>query len=187
MYHLCDLLAFAFYMKCFIDLFYSCFAFAIVGDLAKARIYSNENFPLKHIYAISKNDIFCNCVNLDDSKEDDITCASCFNGLQNEEFISALGQNYHIDCFRCSVCDHEMWNTNFYFEKNGLLFCKDDYWQKFGEFCQQCSNVVSGPIMICGDHRFHPECFCCRVCKNVIGDGDSYALIERSELFCGSW
>lgn len=87
---------------------------------------------------------------------------------------------------RCSVCDREMWNTNFYFEKNGLLFCKEDYWQKFGECCQQCGEVVSGPIMISGDHRFHPECFSCKVCKNVIGDGDSYALIERSNLFCGS-
>lgn len=79
-----------------------------------------------------------------------------------------------------------MWNTNFYFEKNGLLFCKEDYWQKFGECCQQCGEVVSGPIMISGDHRFHPECFSCKICKNVIGDGDSYALIERANLFCGS-
>lgn len=37
---------------------------------------------------------------IDDSKDDDITCASCLNSLDNEEFITALGQNYHIDCFR---------------------------------------------------------------------------------------
>lgn len=86
----------------------------------------------------------------------------------------------------CSVCDREMWDSNFYFEKDGLLFCKDDYWQKFGECCQECGELVSGPIMIAGDHRFHPECFCCNICKNVIGDGDSYALIDRSNLFCGS-
>ncbi|XP_070491317.1 LIM domain kinase 1 isoform X3 [Chironomus tepperi] len=36
----------------------------------------------------------------DETKEDDISCASCLNGLDNEEFITALGQNYHIDCFR---------------------------------------------------------------------------------------
>lgn len=90
-------------------------------------------------------------------------------------------------CFRCSACDCLMYSSNFYFEKNGLLFCKDDYWRKFGEFCQECSQLVSGPIMIAGDHhRFHPECFCCKVCGSVIGDGDSYALIERSQLYCGS-
>ena len=37
----------------------------------------------------------------DDRKDDDdIACASCLNGLENEEFITALGQNYHLDCFR---------------------------------------------------------------------------------------
>lgn len=87
---------------------------------------------------------------------------------------------------RCSACDCLMYSSNFYFEKNGLLFCKDDYWRKFGECCQACSQLVSGPIMIAGDHRFHPECFCCKVCGSVIGDGDSYALIERSQLYCGS-
>lgn len=87
---------------------------------------------------------------------------------------------------RCSACDCLMYSSNFYFEKDGLLFCKDDYWRKFGECCQACSQLVSGPIMIAGDHRFHPECFCCKICTSVIGDGDSYALIERSQLYCGS-
>lgn len=87
---------------------------------------------------------------------------------------------------RCSACDCLMYSSNFYFEKDGLLFCKDDYWRKFGECCQECSQLVSGPIMIAGDHRFHPECFCCKICASVIGDGDSYALIERSQLYCGS-
>lgn len=41
-------------------------------------------------------------------------------------------------------------------------------------------------MWLLGDHRFHPECFSCKVCKNVIGDGDSYALIERQNLYCGS-
>lgn len=45
--------------------------------------------------------------------------------------------------------------------------------------------IVSGPIMIAGDHKFHPECFCCKVCHVFIGDGDSYALIDRSQLYCG--
>jgi hypothetical protein len=76
-----------------------------------------------------------------------------------------------IYSFRCSVCDREMWSTNFYFEKNGMLFCKDDYYLRYGEICQQCGEVVSGLIMISGDHRFHPECFCCKLCKGVIGDG----------------
>lgn len=107
-------------------------------------------------------------------------CASCLNDL-DDRTISALGQNWHIDCFRCSVCDDQL--SHWYFEKDGLLFCRDDYLQRFGEACQQCSAFISGPAMIVGEHKFHPECFCCVACRQYIGDGDSYALMERSKLF----
>ncbi|XP_050292721.1 LIM domain kinase 1 isoform X2 [Anthonomus grandis grandis] len=110
-------------------------------------------------------------------------CSGCLNLLDDEEFISALGQEWHMDCFRCSACDAAL--SNWYFEKDGLLFCKDDYWSRYGEACQQCSQVITGPVMVAGEHKFHPECFCCGSCGAFIGDGDSYALVERSKLYCG--
>lgn len=113
-------------------------------------------------------------------------CAGCLNALHttkdDEEFIVALGQEWHSDCFRCSVCDNHL--HNWYFEKDGLLFCRDDYYQRFGEACQQCSDVISGPVMVAGDHKFHPECFCCTVCNTFIGYGEAFALLERSKLYC---
>ncbi|KAG4079659.1 hypothetical protein HA402_010439 [Bradysia odoriphaga] len=119
--------------------------------------------------------------NTDDNQE--LECSSCLNGLDDEEYISALGQEWHAECFRCSACDAQL--SSWYFEKDGLLFCKNDYWTKFGESCQQCSEIITGPVMVAGDHNFHPECFCCKLCNSFIGDGDSYALVERSKLYCG--
>lgn len=43
--------------------------------------------------------------------------------------------------------------------------------------------IITGPVMVAGDHNFHPECFCCKLCNSFIGDGDSYALVERSKLY----
>ena len=40
---------------------------------------------------------------------------------------------------RCSVCDASL--ATWYFEKDGILFCKADYADKFGEACQACSKV----------------------------------------------
>lgn len=108
-------------------------------------------------------------------------CAICLNDLERDRIISALDLNWHIDCFRCSVCDVQL--SHWYFEKDGLLFCRDDYLQRFGDACQQCSAFISGPAMIVDEHKFHPECFCCGSCQQYIGDGDSYALVERSKLF----
>ncbi|XP_057667372.1 LIM domain kinase 1 isoform X2 [Diorhabda carinulata] len=113
----------------------------------------------------------------------EIICAGCLNAIDDEEFVSALGQEWHMECFRCSACDASL--SNWYFEKDGLLFCKDDYWARYGESCQQCSQIITGPVMVAGEHKFHPECFCCGSCSAFIGDGDSYALVERSKLYCG--
>uniref|UniRef100_A0A4W6GB59 LIM domain kinase 2 n=1 Tax=Lates calcarifer TaxID=8187 RepID=A0A4W6GB59_LATCA len=35
------------------------------------------------------------------------------------------------------------------------------------------------------EHKYHPECFECLRCKVVIEDRDTYALVERSKLYCG--
>ncbi|XP_073994181.1 LIM domain kinase 1 isoform X2 [Rhodnius prolixus] len=110
-------------------------------------------------------------------------CAGCFNCLSNEEIIQTLNQEWHLECFRCSACDVPL--TNWYFEKDGLLFCREDYWRKYGEACQDCSQVITGPVMVAGSHKFHPECFRCLACSSFIGDGESYALVERSKLYCG--
>ncbi|XP_044261442.1 LIM domain kinase 1 isoform X3 [Tribolium madens] len=113
----------------------------------------------------------------------DNVCAGCLNVLDEEDVISALNQEWHVECFRCSACDASL--SNWYFEKDGLLFCKDDYWSRYGESCQQCGQIITGPVMVAGEHKFHPECFCCVSCGAFIGDGDSYALVERSKLYCG--
>lgn len=110
-------------------------------------------------------------------------CASCLNVIEDDECLQALHTVWHTDCFRCSVCDASL--NSWYFEKDGMLFCKSDYLSNYGEACQNCSEVITGPVMVAGDHKFHPECFCCASCNAFIGDGDAYALVERSKLYCG--
>lgn len=90
-------------------------------------------------------------------------CAACRNEVEEGEFVHALNQDWHLECFRfvsifccifltyfyiefsnifirCSACDAAL--SSWYFEKDGLLFCKDDYCAKFGESCQQCGQVT---------------------------------------------
>ncbi|XP_076107058.1 LIM domain kinase 2-like isoform X3 [Mytilus galloprovincialis] len=83
----------------------------------------------------------------------------------------------------CTKCDKCL--TTWYFEKDGKLYCKKDYWDIYGEACNRCGLVITGPVMVAGEHRYHPECFQCISCRSYIGDGDAYGLVERSKLFCG--
>uniref|UniRef100_A0A8C1GZ47 LIM domain kinase 2 n=1 Tax=Cyprinus carpio TaxID=7962 RepID=A0A8C1GZ47_CYPCA len=83
----------------------------------------------------------------------------------------------------CSVCFDLL--TNWYFEKEGKLYCHKHYCEKFGELCHGCSLLMTGPAMVAGDYKYHPECFVCLCCRVVIEDRDTYALVERTKLYCG--
>ncbi|KAH3891292.1 hypothetical protein DPMN_015385 [Dreissena polymorpha] len=110
-------------------------------------------------------------------------CSGCSGKLEDQPYIEALNSDWHESCFKCSKCHKCL--SNWYFEKHGELFCKSDYWSTFGEACNGCSEVITGPVMVAGDHNYHPECFQCASCHTYIGDGEKYALVERSKLFCG--
>lgn len=47
---------------------------------------------------------------------------------------------------RCSVCCDHL--TNWYYEKDGKLYCRNHYWEKFGELCHGCSLLMTGPAMV---------------------------------------
>ncbi|XP_052739141.1 LIM domain kinase 1 isoform X2 [Bicyclus anynana] len=113
-----------------------------------------------------------------------LNCASCLNTIADDEYVSALGQDWHKECFRCSDCDAPL--GAWYLETDGMLFCRRDYWARFGDSCQRCRQLVSGPVMAAGEHRFHPECFACDACGAHLDDTEPYALVDRCRLYCGA-
>ncbi|NP_001072900.1 LIM domain kinase 1 [Xenopus tropicalis] len=111
-------------------------------------------------------------------------CASCGQSIYDGCYLQALALDWHSDCFRCSDCGVSL--SHRYYEKDGRLFCKKHYWARFGGMCQGCSeNITKGLVMVAGEHKYHPECFMCSRCKAYIGDVETYALVERSKLYCG--
>ncbi|NXQ54116.1 LIMK1 kinase, partial [Anthoscopus minutus] len=111
-------------------------------------------------------------------------CASCGQGIYDGQYLQALKADWHADCFRCCECGASL--SHQYYEKDGHLYCKKDYWARFGELCHGCSEqITKGLVMVAGEQKYHPECFSCLNCRAFIGDGDTYALVERSKLYCG--
>ncbi|XP_056274588.1 LIM domain kinase 2 isoform X2 [Pseudoliparis swirei] len=115
--------------------------------------------------------------------EDTSYCAGCGGEIQDSFHTKVLQDTWHNACFQCSVCCDHL--TNWYYEKEAQLYCRKHYWEKFGELCHGCSLLMTGPTMVAGEHKYHPECFVCLSCRVVIEDRDTYALVERSKLYCG--
>ncbi|KAM6946446.1 LIM domain kinase 1-like [Aplochiton taeniatus] len=111
-------------------------------------------------------------------------CAGCRQRIYDDQYLQALNSDWHTVCFRCCECSASL--SHWYYEKEGRLFCKKDYWAKFGDLCHGCNDpITTGLIMVAGEQKYHPECFTCLTCRAFIGDGDTYALVERSKLYCG--
>ncbi|XP_061162708.1 LIM domain kinase 2-like [Saccostrea echinata] len=117
------------------------------------------------------------------STEDSGFCVRCRSLVKDDSFIQTLGGDWHSNCFRCSQCNKSL--SNWYFEKNGQLYCKQDYWALYGNVCNRCGLIITGPVMVAGDHKFHRECFQCNNCDMFIENGQTYALVEQHLLFCG--
>ncbi|XP_045895767.1 LIM domain kinase 1-like [Micropterus dolomieu] len=85
---------------------------------------------------------------------------------------------------RCCECGCIL--SHWYYEREGQLYCKKHYWDRYGEHCHGCKETITtGLIMVAGEQKYHPECFTCMSCEMFIGDGDTYTLVERTKLYCG--
>ncbi|XP_008587871.1 PREDICTED: LIM domain kinase 2, partial [Galeopterus variegatus] len=116
--------------------------------------------------------------------EDAWRCRGCGDHVApSQRLYRTVNEAWHSSCFRCSECQDSL--TNWYYEKDGKLYCHKDYWGKFGEFCHGCSLLMTGPVMVAGEFKYHPECFACMSCKVIIEDGDAYALVQHATLYCG--
>ncbi|XP_065378324.1 LIM domain kinase 2 isoform X5 [Macaca fascicularis] len=114
--------------------------------------------------------------------EDVWRCPGCGDHIAPSQiWYRTVNETWHGSCFRCSECQDSL--TNWYYEKDGKLYCPKDYWGKFGEFCHGCSLLMTGPFMVAGEFKYHPECFACMSCKVIIEDGDAYALVQHATLY----
>ncbi|OTF78336.1 hypothetical protein BLA29_008075, partial [Euroglyphus maynei] len=117
-------------------------------------------------------------------------CSNCNEDIDDDDQIVEAISNRtkkfcHLRCFRCNICQQLLiaWD----FEKDGILYCAEDYYDKFGERCRHCHHFMTGPVMVIGgEYKFHPECFKCFHCHSIIGDDESYSYVNCQQLFCNN-
>ncbi|XP_075679490.1 LIM domain kinase 1 isoform X2 [Dermatophagoides pteronyssinus] len=119
-------------------------------------------------------------------------CSNCNENIDDDDqIVEAISANRmkkfcHLRCFRCNICQQSLiaWD----FEKDGVLYCAEDYYDKFGERCRHCNHFMTGPVMVMngGEYKFHPECFKCDCCQSIIGDDESYSYVDCRQLFCNN-
>ena len=95
-------------------------------------------------------------------------CYVCKKPFEDDEDpIEIMRGKYmvHEDCFNCASCKEPLEK---YFVKEGKLLCKNCACPK----CKECGKPIEGKIIHVDDDRYHPDCFKCPACGEVIGAND---------------
>ena len=69
-----------------------------------------------------------------------ISCARCNLGIGDDDGVTALDQNWHAACFRCSegACDVDIASEGRYYDIDRMPFCTKHYMLRKGEPCVAC-------------------------------------------------
>jgi paxillin len=94
-------------------------------------------------------------------------CKSCGKAITSNG-ISAMGSQFHKDCFGCQVCK-KPFGPNFY-QHEGLPFCEVHYLEKMGiPICGGCNQPISqGQFLQVMGKKWHPQHFVCSMCTSPL-------------------
>ncbi|KAK5131758.1 hypothetical protein LTR08_000589 [Meristemomyces frigidus] len=113
------------------------------------------------------------------------TCGKCQQHLAGQ-FVRALGDTYHLECFTCHDCDKIVASKFFPVPDhppNQYPLCETDYFKRLDLLCYACGGALRGSYITALDRKYHIEHFTCSVCPTVFGAQDSY-YEHDSSVYC---
>lgn len=58
-----------------------------------------------------------------------VDCAGCGLIIMDRYYLSAVDQHWHVNCLKCSQCKVNLQGEPSCFSRDGLIFCKSDYYR----------------------------------------------------------
>ncbi|KAF2257854.1 rho-type GTPase-activating protein-like protein [Lojkania enalia] len=112
-------------------------------------------------------------------------CGKCGESLTGQ-FVRALGDTYHLECFTCHDCGKIVASKFFPVPEKPpgqYPLCETDYFRRLDLLCYECGQALRGSYITALDRKYHIEHFTCSVCPTVFGASDSYYEHEGN-VYC---
>ncbi|CAM0137142.1 unnamed protein product [Umbelopsis sp. WA50703] len=91
-----------------------------------------------------------------------LVCATCEEALKGS-YITALGQKYHVEHFKCSLCPTTFGPEDSYYENDGKVYCHYHYSVQFAVNCAGCETAILKQFVEINrnnvNEHWHPECY----------------------------
>jgi len=114
-------------------------------------------------------------------------CAGCRIRITDKYYLCAVERKWHSSCLKCVECGAELENEASCFEREGHIYCRDDYLRLYGgsRTCARCRIDISCTDLVMKARHciFHVECFRCATCDSSLRKGDLFGMFE-DVLYC---
>uniref|UniRef100_A0A1I8H2D6 LIM/homeobox protein Lhx5 n=1 Tax=Macrostomum lignano TaxID=282301 RepID=A0A1I8H2D6_9PLAT len=113
-----------------------------------------------------------------------VICAGCNRQIFDQYLLSVLDQSWHAACLQCSDCGQEL--SDKCFSRDGRLYCRADFFRRFGTKCAGCSEGISPNDLVrkARNKVFHLGCFTCMVCRKQLITGEELVVFDENKFVC---
>ncbi|XP_018329138.1 LIM/homeobox protein Lhx5 [Agrilus planipennis] len=113
-----------------------------------------------------------------------IACAGCDKPILDKFLLNVLERTWHADCVRCFDCHAPL--TDKCFSREGKLFCRNDFFRRYGTKCGGCGQGISPSDLVrkARDKVFHLNCFTCLVCRKQLSTGEELYVLDDNKFIC---
>ncbi|KAK3088089.1 hypothetical protein FSP39_014533 [Pinctada imbricata] len=111
-------------------------------------------------------------------------CAGCGEPILDRFILKVLERSWHSKCLKCTDCHCRL--SDKCFSKGDKVYCKDDFFRRFGTKCAGCEKGIPPTEVVrrAQDNVYHLECFACLMCNRQLNTGDEFYLMEDRKLVC---
>ncbi|ERE73662.1 LIM/homeobox protein Lhx4 [Cricetulus griseus] len=111
-------------------------------------------------------------------------CAGCNQHILDKFILKVLDRHWHSSCLKCADCQMQL--VDRCFSRAGSVYCKEDFFKRFGTKCTACQQGIPPTQVVrkAQDFVYHLHCFACIICNRQLATGDEFYLMEDGRLVC---
>lgn len=114
-------------------------------------------------------------------------CDECHKLLGTEKYVQHKGRKVHRQCFTCHACAAPLALAEHY-EREGKLYCADDYRRHFGVVCALCDERllkwITGPTGETYCPRHEKDSPACHGCGRLVPSGSGGVDLSDGRVSC---
>ncbi|KAK2172514.1 hypothetical protein NP493_953g00010 [Ridgeia piscesae] len=111
-------------------------------------------------------------------------CAGCERPITDRFLLNVLDRAWHSKCVQCSDCGCPL--AEKCFSRDAKLYCREDFFRRFGTKCGGCSLGISPNDLVrrARNKVFHLKCFTCVMCRKQLSTGEELYVIDENRFIC---